>query len=76
MRIPRYNNGYIRWNLLGLALFVAVLFGGLALQFAGNDDTRVNAATGVIDALNVGTCLATNDDSVFEEETLPSLQPL
>ena len=68
MRIPRYNNGYIRWNLLGLALFVAVLFGGFALQFAGNDDKRVDAATGVIDALNVGTCLAT-DDKVFEEES-------
>ncbi|MXX92379.1 MAG: hypothetical protein F4Y63_02850 [Chloroflexi bacterium] len=67
MRIPKYNNGYIRWNLLGVAIFVAVLFGGLVLQFAGSDDKRVDAATGVIDALNVGTCLAT-DDEVFEEE--------
>lgn len=68
MRIPRYNNGYIRWNLFGLALFVAVFFGGLALQFAGSDDKRVDAATGIIDALNVGTCLAT-DEKVFEEES-------
>ena len=68
MRMPRYNNMYIRWNLLGLALFVAVLFGGMALQLAGNDAERVDAATGVIDALNVGTCLAT-DDRVFEEES-------
>ena len=67
MRIPKYNNGYTKWNLLGLAMFVAVLFGGLALQFAGNNAERADAATGVIDALNVGTCLAT-DDKVFEEE--------
>ena len=57
MRIPRYNNGYIRWNLLGMALFVAVLIGGLALQLTGNGAERADAATGVIDALNVGTCL-------------------
>ncbi len=63
MRIPKYT----RWNLLGVVLFVAVLFGGLALQFAGNDAERAYAATGVIDALNVGTCLATDED-VFEDE--------
>ncbi len=67
MRISKYNNGYTKWNLLGVAMFVAVLFGGLALQFAGDDAQRADAATGVIDALNVGTCLAT-DGKVFEDE--------
>ena len=44
MRIPRYNNGYTKWNLLGLAMFVAVLFGGFALQFAGDNAERADAA--------------------------------
>ena len=32
MKIPRHKN----WNLLGLVLFVAVLFGVFALQVSGN----------------------------------------
>ena len=64
MKIPRHKN----WNLLGLVLFVAVLFGVFALQVSGNGVQRADAATGVIDALNVGTCLAT-DASIFEDES-------
>ena len=64
MKIPRHKN----WNLLGLVLFVAVLFGVFALQTSGNGLQRADAATGVIDALNVGTCLAT-DASIFEDES-------
>ena len=67
MRIPKHNNGNMKWSLLGLAMFVAVLFGGFALQLVGNDIERLHAATGVIDALNVGTCLTTDED-VFEDE--------
>ena len=67
MNIPKHNNGYTKWSLLVVAMFVAVLLGGFALEFVGNDAERANAATGVIDALNVGTCLATNDN-VFEDE--------
>ena len=68
MRMPNHNDRYTKWNLLGLAVFVAVLFAGLALQFTGNDVERADAVTGVIDALNVGTCLATSD-IVFEDES-------
>ena len=64
MKNPRHKN----WNLLGLVLFVAVLFGVFALQVSGNGVQRADAATGVIDALNVGTCLAT-DASIFEDES-------
>ena len=44
----------------------AMVLAVFATQFIIDDASEVHAATGVIDALNVGTCLATNDD-VFEE---------
>ncbi len=57
----------IRSKTLAL-LVLAVVLGALsAMQLGSNEAGRVNAATGVIDALNVGTCLATDADA-FEEE--------
>lgn len=52
-----------------LALLVtALVLAAFAFNYLTvNDLSRVDAATGVIDALNVGTCLATNAD-VFEDE--------
>lgn len=68
MRAP----GYINRKLFTLLLLVAIPSGVFALNGAIDVTQRPNAdiwaATGVIDALNVGTCLAT-DASVFEDET-------
>ncbi len=61
------STGNIKWKASGVLAVIAaavVLFG---LQLSGNGSQRMYAATGVIDALNVGTCLATND-RVFEDE--------
>ena len=54
-------------KMLGaLALFT--LIGALfIMQSAGNSPPTVDAATGTIDALNVGTCLAT-DAALFEDD--------
>ena len=54
-------------KMLGaLALFT--LIGALfIMQSAGNSPPTVDAATGTIDALNVGTCLTT-DAALFEDE--------
>ena len=54
-------------KMLGaLALFT--LIGALfIMQSAGNSPPTVDAATGTIDALNVGTCLTT-DAAIFEDE--------
>ena len=67
MTIPKHKNRPTKWSLLGVVLFIAVMLVGFGLQFAGNDTERADAATGVIDALNVGTCLTTNE-KVFEDE--------
>ena len=57
-------------KMLGaLALFT--LIGALfIMQSAGNSPPTVDAATGTIDALNVGTCLTTDAD-VFEGDCDP-----
>ena len=68
MRTPQHNTKYIKWNLLGIALIVSIAFGIFGVQMSGYGAQRADAATGVIDALNVGTCLAT-DASVFEDDT-------
>ena len=57
----------IRSKTLALLVLVAVLGAITATQLSFDETSRVNAATGVIDALNVGTCLATDAD-VFEDE--------
>ena len=57
----------IRSRTLALLVLATVLGAFSAMQLSLNDHSRVNAATGVIDALNVGTCLATDAD-VFEDE--------
>ena len=67
MRYLKHRDGYVKRYPLGLVLFVAVLLGMFAFPLVDDDAERANAARGVIDALNVGTCLATND-SVFEDE--------
>ena len=49
-------------------LALAAILGAFALwQLSSDDVPRAEAATGVIDALNVGSCLAT-DDEIFEDE--------
>ncbi len=58
---------YINKKLLACFSLAAIAVGIFALQVFPDDSERVDAATGVIDALNVGTCLAT-DASIFEEE--------
>ncbi len=58
---------YINKKLLACFSLVAIAVGVFALQVFPDDANRADAATGVIDALNVGTCLAT-DASIFEEE--------
>ena len=60
-------NSHIRRGFLVPTLFVALVIGVL-FALTNADVQRTDAATGVIDALNVGTCLAT-DDRVFEDET-------
>ena len=67
MTIPKYKYRPTKWSLVGVVLFIAVMLVGFGLQFAGNDTESADAATGVIDALNVGTCLTTNEN-VFEDE--------
>ncbi len=67
MRVPKYKDRVRKCGLLGIVLFIVVQLFGLGLQFAGNDTEIADAATGVIDALNVGTCLTTNEN-VFEDE--------
>ncbi len=68
MRTPQHNTEYIKWTLLGIALVVSIAFGMFGVQISGYGVQRADAATGVIDALNVGACLAT-DASVFEDDT-------
>lgn len=58
----------IRSKTLALLVLVTLLGAFAAMQLGLNDVGRANAATGVIDALNVGTCLATDAD-VFEDES-------
>ena len=58
---------HINKKLLACLSLAAIAVGIFALQVFPDDSERVDAATGVIDALNVGTCLAT-DASIFEEE--------
>jgi hypothetical protein len=61
------TTGKIRWNALGV-LATLIVFGGLlTAQLSESSSPRAYAATGIIAALNVGTCLAT-DDQVFEDE--------
>ncbi|MYA59034.1 MAG: hypothetical protein F4X40_00545, partial [Chloroflexi bacterium] len=57
----------IRSKTLALLVLVVALGAFSAMQLGSNGAARVNAATGVIDALNVGTCLAT-DAEIFEDE--------
>ena len=63
MRLPLY----IDKPILPLLFLLATVGGVFALQGFPGDRDRAEAATGVIDALNVGSCLAT-DASVFEDE--------
>ncbi len=61
------KNGYKSWRVVSFLAIGAILGVLLVVHIAGDDVERADAATGVIDALNVGTCLAT-DDAVFEDE--------
>ena len=64
---PMRKNGYKSWRAVSFLAIGAILGVLLVVHIAGDDVERADAATGVIDALNVGTCLAT-DDAVFEDE--------
>ncbi len=55
------------WKTFAVVAVIGTIVPWFAFQTSGNGSQGVDAATGVIDALNVGTCLAT-DDQVFEEE--------
>ena len=57
----------IKWRALVFFAAIAVLGGVLTVELMPSAVPRVDAATGVIDALNVGTCLATYD-RVFDDE--------
>ena len=59
---------YINKKLIAFLSLVTAVGSVFALQVIHDDAEPAIAATGVIDALNVGSCLAT-DASIFEDET-------
>ena len=61
------KNGYKSWRAVSFLAIGAIVGVVLVAHIAGDDVEPAEAATGVIDALNVGTCLAT-DEEVFEDE--------
>ncbi len=67
------SHGALRFTMLtnkkifAFLSLVAISTGVIAMQVLPGDGDRTYAATGVIDALNVGSCLAT-DAAIFEEE--------
>ena len=57
----------IRSKTLAMLVLMAVLGAFSVMQLSLDGTSRVSAATGAIDVLNAGTCLATNAE-VFEDE--------